>query len=1233
MIHLLPGLAVAIGALLGLLTSDRVTPAMVVLTALVIACGFAVPPAVDWLRDRAARQAAHEQTLARRADAVAAQRAEQLRGHFHPRGRGVLPSAVRGGSYFIGRVQVLRELVDWIKDDGPDATRSRVVTGAPGSGKSAVLGRLVTLADTELRHEALATAPTGTLPPVGAITIALHVRGRTADEVAAEISQALSIDEATCGGLLAHLREGFRPRSTVVAVDGVDEAADAHRLVVDLLEPLAAASGRTGIRLLVGTRRGGQDDLLRLFGASVLVLDLDAARLLDRRDLAEYVRRTLLAEPDPQVRTPYRARPELAATVADAVAARAGSSFLVAQLTALSLMASSETVDTGSSGWAQTLPTTVGAAMERYLRDVRPGGPWLRDLLMALAWSQGDGFDDPRTWAAAATVLGTDAYSERDVTRLLLDTTALDLLHRTERGDRVAFRLFHEALGEHLRQLSTRQRPPAEIHRRLTDVLLERLSSSLVNGPDWAHADGYTRTYLPFHAGEGQVLDRLLGDAGFLAAVDPPRLLAALPTALTESGRRVARVIQRVGQQLLVAPSDERVCYLEMAARMADDERLARELAAAAPDRPWSVLWAHWDALDESRTFGHHEDYVLAVTAVETQRGAVVLSASAWGVQSWRLADGEPLASGIREPDSPVSDMTAFAQDDGVVIVTLHEDGRLLRTTPDAADPHRTLAHDRATQGVWSVSVGDQVAVAAVSRDHVIEVLSAQDGRLLDLPRVVIGDEDRVLAVGNAGCRGLAVVRSAEGDITTWDLHDATPLDEPLRPGTQLPNWRADVRFWSASIAEREGAPVLLLGASDGRVVAWDPIRRDFVGHPHRGQAEVFTTLIAGHSGDLWCWGDWNGNLFTRGPDHGEVRQLAAHDGGIQSLAQCELGGAPLLITGGRDGAVRVWDARTANPVASANDYHSVVTGADATGRGFVASIRADGTALIFDVDNGHVVTELRPSAEERYRSAAMLPGDPGSFVTLDTQGHVTLRQFPDSEPSHDFRLTTDEEWGRMVVVHHGRPLLLVTAASGRLSFVDLASGEPIRPPLTCHTGRFGIAPLPEQHAGAIRFITWDWESPEARLWTVTSDEAGHQRLPLAAHPDTSEPLPISAVSFGHSGDVSVAVAAGAFSRLLVWNTDDGSLLADAQLEKAHHMALADVDMALIGGQPLILTGGHTCSVALWSMETLREHHLWVGSPLWRIRFLPGNRAVVAGSRGIMALELGSRLLSRVENR
>jgi hypothetical protein len=779
LVYLLPGSLAAVGALTALLSAERATTLTIVLTVAVVVLGFVVPPLVDWLRARHLRLVARQRLLTRRRAEATSRRAWQLRDHFEPRGRGVLPSSVRTGSYFTGRVQVLQELAGWLLGEPSDDNRARVVTGGPGSGKSAVLGRLASRADPHPRA--------GAGPAMDAV-IAAHARGRTVDEVAADIAGALDVGEPGVAGLLAALREAARPRPAVVLADAVDEAADPYRLIVELLEPLASAAGRTGIRLVVGTRRGGGDGLLRLFGSSAVVLDLDDPRYLDPRDVEEYVRRTLLAEQDPQAATPYRERPALAAKLASGIAARAGASFLVAQLTALAVAASKEPVEVADPGWIDAFPTTIGAAMERYLRDAQPGGPWLRDLLMALAWSEGDGLDDPQTWAAVATALGTSTYTEHDVARLLLDTPAVDLLHRGTRGDRIAFRLFHEALGEHLRRQSGRHSRPAESQRRFTEVLVARVPRTPGGGPDWPRADPYTRTYLPVHAAAGRVIDALLDDGGFLVAAEPARLLAGLPCATTDGGRRVARAVERVGQQLLRAPADEQASYLEMAAHMAGDQQLAQALAVAAPERPWSVLWAHWDALDEGRLLGHHDDYVIAVSAVDAPSGPsgpsgpIVVSASAWAVRAWRLADGKPVASGMREPHAPIVNMAAFGEEGEVVVLTLHEDGELRRTVLGATAPPRVLATGRGSHGIWLISHVGQRAVVSVNAADDVEVRSAADGHPLGpQPPIALG-RGRVLTAGNASGRCLLVVTGAQTEVVTWDLDSKEPLGAALRP-------------------------------------------------------------------------------------------------------------------------------------------------------------------------------------------------------------------------------------------------------------------------------------------------------------------------------------------------------------------------------------------------------------------------------------------------------------------
>jgi hypothetical protein len=169
--------------------------------------------------------------------------------HWDPRARGVA-SASDPGWYFAGRTRALRELVTWLGDLDLDH-RARVVTGDPGSGKSAVLSRLVTLADQQVRQDVpeavLVDAPAGTVPSVGAIDVAIHARNKTLADVLTTLAMAFGFVEpdagvtaATPDQLIKELIDQLlaRPHRRVVVVDALDEATDPEQLTAGLLQPL-----------------------------------------------------------------------------------------------------------------------------------------------------------------------------------------------------------------------------------------------------------------------------------------------------------------------------------------------------------------------------------------------------------------------------------------------------------------------------------------------------------------------------------------------------------------------------------------------------------------------------------------------------------------------------------------------------------------------------------------------------------------------------------------------------------------------------------------------------------------------------------------------------------------------------------------------------------------------------------------------------------------------------------
>ena len=70
---------------------------------------------MDWIRGRYDEHLQQQAQVAQRSRSGRMSAAVQFREHFGPRGRGILPSSVRGGSYFTGRVRVLAKRRDGLE--------------------------------------------------------------------------------------------------------------------------------------------------------------------------------------------------------------------------------------------------------------------------------------------------------------------------------------------------------------------------------------------------------------------------------------------------------------------------------------------------------------------------------------------------------------------------------------------------------------------------------------------------------------------------------------------------------------------------------------------------------------------------------------------------------------------------------------------------------------------------------------------------------------------------------------------------------------------------------------------------------------------------------------------------------------------------------------------------------------------------------------------------------------
>jgi hypothetical protein len=315
--------------------------------------------------------------------------------HFVPRAQG--GEALAPGAnvwYFTGRRRALEAICTWLGAK-PPAPNLLVAVGRPGAGKSALLGRLVTLADPQFREKILSAGslPPQAVPPVRAFHTAIHLRERRVREVADLLVEALGLpplsnrlrDDELGTLLVQSLAERKAPCCPLF--DALDEAVSPTDMWRLLLRPLASAPN---VKVIIGSRP------LFDFGTAVKV-DLSAPFYLEDTPLREYVARRLLAELEPQKWTPYRGNSELANKIAQAVAARADGVFLVARLVSRLLLEGSQPLDTSVPDWQSNIPGTVGEAFGEYLDRFGLDAPRVRDILLPLAFARGQGYRGNRS--------------------------------------------------------------------------------------------------------------------------------------------------------------------------------------------------------------------------------------------------------------------------------------------------------------------------------------------------------------------------------------------------------------------------------------------------------------------------------------------------------------------------------------------------------------------------------------------------------------------------------------------------------------------------------------------------------------------------------------------------------------------------------------------------------------------------------------------------------------------
>ncbi|TCB92149.1 trypsin-like serine protease [Micromonospora zingiberis] len=904
--------------------------------------------------------------------------------HWLPRARGVAVDT-EGGARFRGRTVALRRIAEWL-DQPPPITRPLLVTGSPGVGKSAALGRIVTTADPQIRAS-LPKDDTAVRATVGSVSCAVHVKGKTAIEVATEIARAAAVDlPVTPADLAPAVRDRLDRRDTrfALVIDALDEAAGpghARRIVDDVLLPLARECGRYGLRVVVGTRRSDdQGDLIACFGEEAELIDLDTPEYFAESDLVNYAQATLQLLGADRPGNPY-ADPATAAPLARRIAALAKGNFLVAGLVARAhALRDTEPVDPASVSFT----ATVAHALDEYLAGLPTAGSTSARLaLTALAYAETPGLPLP-LWHAAVTALGGTVTA----TELggFARTSAANFLVETGGGAQPSYRLFHQALNEALLANSDADR--REDQRRLVSAWL-----GLARDGGWANMPEYLLRLLPQHAARAGLVEDLLADEDYLLHAHLDRLLMVVDAEqapMEPLAQARARLLQRTPLAVAAQPA-ERAALFSVVDRL---DGLGSGITADAA--PYQARWAHTPPRQERSVLDGHRQAVYDVAAVEV--------------------DGRPLL--------------ASAGDDGTV--------RLWDPLTNQAESVFTC-HDDTIRGVCAVRTGtDEVLIATASHDGTVGLWEPRTGQRRHELR---GHGDWVRNICTLALPDGDLLASAGDDRTVRVWDPVTGAQRYLLSGHA--GWVTAVTYVPAA-----GRHLLASTGYDGVIRIWEPTVGEQPTLTLTGHDGWVTTLYAVHApgGTLLASAGYDGTVRLWDPLTGHAVRVLDTQGPITDLCTVDTADAVLLASTGEDGLIRLWDVSTWSSRPSLRGHASWIRAVcelrTSTHR-MLATAGDDGTVRLWDPAGGQpdTVTQERFGA---VHAVCQVPGRrPTTVASAGADGHVSLWNADTGERLLEFD-TAGGAVNAMCVVADDEESLLYTAQDDcSVAWWDTTDGAP----------------------------------------------------------------------------------------------------------------------------------------------------------------------------------------------